>query len=108
VAVRLNAPGLEEPLLRRLRVRTMVGGLLDDPELLAAAAADVGIEPARLEEWCARDDVEAALQADVEAARSPPAAARALEDQLGTTATRAALSRAAQPLAAGADFYWRL
>ena len=28
------------PLLRRLRVRTMLGGLLDDPALLAAAASD--------------------------------------------------------------------
>ena len=32
VAARVNAPGTEEALLRRLRVRTMLGGLLDDPE----------------------------------------------------------------------------
>jgi len=38
VAARLNAPGAEAPLLRRLRVRAMLGGLLDDPALLAAAA----------------------------------------------------------------------
>ncbi len=38
VAARLNAPGAEAALLRRLRVRAMVGGLLDDPALLAAAA----------------------------------------------------------------------
>ena len=38
VATRLRAPGLEQALLRRLRVRTMLGGLLDDPEMLAAAA----------------------------------------------------------------------
>ena len=37
-----HAPDAEAALLRRLRVRTMVGGLLDDPELIAAAAADVG------------------------------------------------------------------
>ena len=45
VAARLNAPGAEAPLLRALRVRAMVGGLLDDPALLAAAARDVGLDP---------------------------------------------------------------
>ena len=39
VAARVNAPGTEEALLRRLRVRTMLGGLLDDPELISGAAA---------------------------------------------------------------------
>ncbi len=83
VAARLHAPELEEPLLRRLRVRVMLGGLLDDPELLAAAARDVGLEPARLRQWCARPDVEAALQADIDAARAPSPAARALDHKLG-------------------------
>src|SRR3954454_2633559 len=45
VAVRLNAPEIEERVLRRLRVRVMVGGLLDDPALIAAAATDVGLDP---------------------------------------------------------------
>ena len=83
VAARLHAPEAEEPLLRRLRVRVMVGGLLDDPELIAAAAGDVGLDPTTLAEWCARDDVETALQADIEAARSPAPAARALDHKLG-------------------------
>lgn len=83
VAARLNAPASEERLLRRLRVRVMLGGLLDDPELIAAAARDVHLEPAQLEEWCARDDAKAALQADMEAARSPAPAARALDHKLG-------------------------
>lgn len=83
VAARLHAPGLEEPLLRRLRVRVMLGGLLDDPALIAAAARDVGLVPERLAEWCAQADVEAALQADVAAARAPLPAARALDHKLG-------------------------
>jgi len=83
VAARLNAPGLEEALLRRLRVRTMVGGLIDDPALLAAAAVDVGLDPDRLAEWCGREDVEGALQADIDAARSPSPAAKALDHKLG-------------------------
>jgi 2-hydroxychromene-2-carboxylate isomerase len=83
VAVRLHAPGTEQALLRRLRVRVMQRGLLDDPQLIAAAAGDIGLDPAQLAEWCARDDVEAALQADIEAARTPDPAARALDHKLG-------------------------
>ena len=83
VAARLLAPELELALLRRLRVRVMVGGLLDDPELIAAAAHDVGLDPAELREWCTREEVEAALQSDIAAARDPLPAARALNHKLG-------------------------
>ncbi len=83
VATRLRAPALEQALLRRLRVRTMLGGLLDDPELLAAAARDVGIEPSELLGWCAGDEIDRALSADIEAARRPSPAARALDHKLG-------------------------
>jgi hypothetical protein len=83
VAARLHRPDAEAALLRRLRVRTMVGGLLDDPELIAAAASDVGIAPDELSAWCAEDDVEEALQADIRAARSPSPAARSLDHKLG-------------------------
>src|SRR4051812_20691468 len=58
VAARLHAPGRAEALLRRLRARTMVGGLVDDPELIAAAARDVGLDPDELERWSASDEVE--------------------------------------------------
>jgi predicted DsbA family dithiol-disulfide isomerase len=83
VATRLQAPAAEESLLRRLRVRVMVGGLLDDPELIAAAARDVGIDPDELRRWCATELVEKALQADIAASRSPSPAARALDHKLG-------------------------
>jgi 2-hydroxychromene-2-carboxylate isomerase len=83
VATRLHAPALEPALLRRLRVRAMLGGLLDDPDLLAAAARDVGLEPATLNTWCAEDEVDRALAADIEAARRPSPAARALDHKLG-------------------------
>src|SRR3954454_9973298 len=65
VAARLNAPGREAPLLRRLRVRRMNGGLLDDPALIAAAATDVGLDPAQLRTWCASPAVEDALREDI-------------------------------------------
>jgi len=83
VAARLNLPDTEEPLLRRLRVRAMAGGLLDDPQLIAASARDVGLDPARLDAWCATEQVDAGLRADIEAARSPSRRALALDHKLG-------------------------
>jgi predicted DsbA family dithiol-disulfide isomerase len=83
VAARLHAPDRAETLLRRLRVRVMLGGLLDDPALVGAAAADAGIDPAALATWCDGDDVAAALEADAAAARDPLPAARALDHKLG-------------------------
>jgi 2-hydroxychromene-2-carboxylate isomerase len=83
VAARLRAPATAEPLLRRLRVRVMTGGLLDDPELIAAAAADAGLDPGALAAWMDEPEVHAALDEDVAAARSPAPAARALDHKLG-------------------------
>jgi 2-hydroxychromene-2-carboxylate isomerase len=82
VATRLHAPQAEDALLRGLRVRAMAGGLLDDPELIREAARAAGIEPLELERWTTVDDVEAALRADMDAARSPAAAAKALDHKL--------------------------
>ncbi len=83
VAARLNAPALEAPLLRRLRVRRMDGGLLDDPGLIAAAASDVGLDPDAVASWSASAAVEDALQEDVRRSRAPSAKARALDHKLG-------------------------
>ncbi|MDX6573004.1 MAG: hypothetical protein QOC86_2160 [Gaiellales bacterium] len=83
VAARVHAPGREQALLRRLRVRVMAGGLLDDPELLEGAARDVGLDPDELAAWAAGEDVERELQADIAAAREPTEVARALDHKLG-------------------------
>lgn len=83
VAARLHAPDRAQALLRRLRVRTMVGGLLDDPELIEGAARDAGIEVDELSEWVAEADVADALDRDVAAARDPAPSARALDHKLG-------------------------
>jgi len=61
----------------------MAGGLLDDPQLIAAAARDAGLDPDELERWCATGDVHVALQSDVTAARQPSPAAHALDHKLG-------------------------
>lgn len=83
VATRLHAPERAEALLRRLRVRTMQGGLLDDPALIAAAAEDAGIDPAALSAWAASSEVGGELEADAAAARDPSDSARALDHKLG-------------------------
>jgi predicted DsbA family dithiol-disulfide isomerase len=82
VAARLNAPDAEQPLLRRLRVLTMVGGLLDDPQLIAQATREAGIDPQELERWCASTETKDALADDIRAARSPSPAAMALDHKL--------------------------
>jgi predicted DsbA family dithiol-disulfide isomerase len=82
VAARLHAPEAEESLLRRLRIRTMAGGLLDDPDLLATAASDAGLDPEQLMAWSATDEVAQTLETDAAAARSPSARARALDHRL--------------------------
>jgi 2-hydroxychromene-2-carboxylate isomerase len=83
VAVRMHAPGREQALLRRLRVRVMAGGLIDDPELLAGAARDAGFEPGEVERWSASEGVERELRSDIAAARNPSRVARALNHKLG-------------------------
>jgi 2-hydroxychromene-2-carboxylate isomerase len=83
VAAQLNAPDRAEALLRRLRVNTMLGGLLDDPELIARAAREAGLGAAELARWSESEAAREALQADVDAARAPARAARALDHKLG-------------------------
>lgn len=83
VAARLYAPGSEQALLRRLRVRAMVHELLDDPATIAGAARDVGLDPDLLAQWCGSEAARNALDDDLAAARAPSAAARARDDKLG-------------------------
>jgi predicted DsbA family dithiol-disulfide isomerase len=83
VAARLRWPGHEEALLRRLRVLTMGGELLDDSDTLELAAGQAGLPVAELAAFCAEPEVEAALRADTAASRSPSAASRAQDYKLG-------------------------
>jgi 2-hydroxychromene-2-carboxylate isomerase len=83
VAARRHAPEHAEQLLRRLRVRVMQRGLLDDPALIGAAAADAGLDPEELARWAQTDAVRADLEADAAAARRPSPTARTLDHKLG-------------------------
>jgi len=82
VAARLNAPGRMRPLLRRLRIRHFRGELIDEPQVIDAAAADAGIDPAELARWTADPATETALAEDMAAARAPTAAALAQDERL--------------------------
>ncbi|HEX3873633.1 MAG TPA: DsbA family protein [Solirubrobacteraceae bacterium] len=82
VAARLNAPDKERAVLRRLRVRTFSGELLDAPETIAGAATDAGIDPTELARWAASDAVTDALAQDMDLARHPRPAGLALDRKL--------------------------
>ena len=79
VAVRLRWPEREAAMLRRLRVLNFAGELLDDSDTLELAAGQAGLPVKELAQWAAAPEVEAALQADMRAARSPSPASRAQE-----------------------------
>jgi predicted DsbA family dithiol-disulfide isomerase len=70
-------------LLRGLRVRSMAGGLLDDERLIRSAATEAGVYPTDLRQWMASARTDAALRADIAAARDPSPSARALDHKLG-------------------------
>jgi hypothetical protein len=82
VAARVHDPERMRPLLRRLRLRHFTGELLDDPETIAGAAVEVGLDPDRLAAWTEEPAVIAAVEADMRAAREPIPAARALDHKL--------------------------
>ena len=85
IAARLHAPEHEWALLRRIRHLTFAGGMLDDPALIAQAAADVGLDAEALDGWAAGHDVEAAMREDMRLARAPSRAALALKGKLAQT-----------------------
>jgi hypothetical protein len=69
VATRLRWPERSDAILRRLRVLGMAGELLDDSDTFELAAAQAGLPVAELAAFCAEPEVEAALRADMAAAR---------------------------------------
>lgn len=82
VAARRHAPERARVLLRRLRVRTFAGELLDEPDTIARAARDAGLDPDELARWGAEAETERALREDMVIAREPMGAARVLDHKL--------------------------
>jgi predicted DsbA family dithiol-disulfide isomerase len=82
VAARLHAPESVRAVLRSLRVRNFAGELLDDPQTIAGAALDGGLDAEALAGWAAGEDVAAAIEEDKALARAPMPAARVLDHKL--------------------------
>jgi hypothetical protein len=82
VAARLHAPQSVRAVLRSLRVRNFAGELLDDPQTIAGAALDGGLDAEALTAWASGDDVTAAIEEDKALARAPMPAARVLDHKL--------------------------
>jgi predicted DsbA family dithiol-disulfide isomerase len=83
VATRLNGSYDQmRRLLRRLRVRSLSGELLDAPETIDGAARDAGIDVQDLHRWIDDPATQAALDEDRAAAREPLPAARVLDATL--------------------------
>ncbi|MGI8580058.1 MAG: DsbA family oxidoreductase [Solirubrobacteraceae bacterium] len=82
VATRLHEPAKEEALLRRLRVRTMDGELLDEPTTVDGAATDISLDFGQLRKWMDEDETKSELQEDMRIARLPIEAAQALDHKL--------------------------
>jgi predicted DsbA family dithiol-disulfide isomerase len=83
VAVRERDADRCETLLRRLRVLTFMGLAIDEQPVLDRAATEAGLDPEAVRAWSGDADVEAALRADMRAARSPSPASRAQDYKLG-------------------------
>jgi 2-hydroxychromene-2-carboxylate isomerase len=84
VAAGLRWPDRQEAFLRRLRVLAISGTmLLDDSDTLELAAEQAGLPVAELAAFCAEPEVEAALRADMAAARMLSPAVRAQDYKLG-------------------------
>jgi predicted DsbA family dithiol-disulfide isomerase len=83
VATRLHAPDAESALLRRLRIRTMAGEMIDEPGVIARCAVEAGLDPTEVFRWIADDPaVEVALREDMAAARAPSGPSLAMEHKL--------------------------
>jgi predicted DsbA family dithiol-disulfide isomerase len=82
VGVRRHDVAAAERLLRRLRVLHMGGELIDEPDVLARAANEAGLDARRVRAWAREPETERELRADMDAARHPLPAALALDHKL--------------------------
>ena len=73
VAARMRWPDRADAFLRRLQVLIMAGELADDSDTLELAATQAGLPVAEIAAYCAEEEVEDALRADMAAAPGCPA-----------------------------------
>ena len=88
VAARRHAPATADLLLRRLRVHHLaLAELIDEPDVIAAAAVETDIEPDDLARWMDEEGTESALREDARDARAPLPGALHLNDKLAGPAS---------------------
>lgn len=81
VAARMHG-GNDRALMRWLRIKRFSGELIDEQSVIDDAAKSAGIDPAELAMWTASAVTDKALDADMDAARSPDPAALAVDHRL--------------------------
>lgn len=83
VAAALFAPQTGRRLMRAIQHRNFgEAALIDEPEVIAAAARDAGLDPGELAEWMERRETKERLASDSAIARDPALAAIALHHKL--------------------------
>lgn len=83
VAAELFAPEVDRRFMRALQRRGFCqGDLIDEPEVIAEAAREAGIDPVELADWMERPETRERLAADRAIARDPAPAAVALHHKL--------------------------
>lgn len=76
-----------EALLRNLRVASMSGRLIDETDVINAAAQVANINPDELNQWMQEPETEELLNAQAEAARNPGPLSAAFKHKLSKTST---------------------
>jgi hypothetical protein len=100
VATGLRWPDRQDALLRRQQILAAAGELLDDSDTLELAAGQAGLPVAELAAFCAAPEVEAALRADMAAARGRDCSS------LEVTGDLAGLVRRPDPQSVGEVLAW--
>ncbi len=96
VAAGLRWPNRQDVFLRRLRLLSAAGELLDDSDTLEIAAEQAGLPVAEIAAYCAEPEVEAALRAQM---GSGECGAVEIEGDLGDLTPRPAAQSPAEVLA---------
>jgi predicted DsbA family dithiol-disulfide isomerase len=82
IAVKHNQSELAERFLRKLRIASMSGTMIDKAEIIIDIAGKIGIPPANLKTWMSQEVAETHLREDMAQARQPSQVALAMKNKL--------------------------
>lgn len=81
-ALRENKQSLADCFLRKVRIASMSGELVDDIEVVLNVAESVGIKSEELKEWFDQDSTEQTIRNDMKEARQPSERALAMKNKI--------------------------